>query len=248
MGFFSRLANKVSSIASSAAEKISDAVYALKSAASQVVDWAKEKLSNMKYDSSSTQSRVDVEKVLADFKADLKKEAQKAEKKSISEAMNHFDTFAEDLEGYFPEFAELVRIRKTEAQKDLEGIIIDYVQVHVSENDPDFQLVLELQPGPRKQHELQQYMTEIVSDAESQFRNKLKKKIKKLNKELNERLDDKLNSEEEMLSSIAKKYEDLEKRAKDESLDLEKLEEEFVPSMDAASCIQQLLEQEVRDK
>lgn len=248
MGFFSRLANKVSSIVSSVAEKISDAAYALKSAASQAVDWAKEKLSNMKYDSGSTQSRVDVENVLADFKSDLNKEAKKAEKKSISEAMNHFDTFAEDLEGYFPEFAELVRIRKMESQKELEGIIIDYVQVHVSENDPDFQKVLELQPGSGKQWELDQYMTEIVSDAESEFRRKLKKKIKKLNKELNERLDEKLNSEEEMLSSIAKKYEDLERQIQDESLDLEKLEKEFAPSIEVAFCIQQLLEQEVGDK
>lgn len=248
MGFFSRLANKVLSVASSTAEKISDAARALKSTASQAVGWAKKKLSGMIYDSGSTQSRVDVEKVLADFKVDLNIEAKKAEKKSILEAMNHFDTFAEDLQGYFPEFAELVRIRKMETQKNLEGIIIDYVQVHVSENDPDFQSVLELQPGARKQQELERYMTEIVSEAESKFRRQLKKKIKELNRELDERLDEKLNMEEEMLSSISRKYEDLEKQTKDESLDLEKLEEEFIPSMEAASCIQQLLEQEVGDK
>ena len=58
--------------------------------------------------------------------------------------MNHFDAFAEDLEEYFPEFAEVVRARKKEAQRELNGTIIDYVQVHVSENDPEFQKVLEM--------------------------------------------------------------------------------------------------------
>lgn len=248
MGFFSRLANKVSRIVSSAAERISEAASTLKSAASQAVDWAKEKLSNINYDSGSTKSRVDVEKVLADFKSDLKMEAQKAEKKSVSEAMNHFDTFAEDLEDYFPEFAELVRSRKVKAQSELVGIIIDYVQVHVSENDPDFQKVLEMQPGQEKEKELNQYMTDIVSEAESVFRRKLKKEIKKLNKDINTRLEEKINSEEQLLENIAKKYENLEKKTQDETLDIEKLEEELLPSMEAASCIQQLLKQEVGNK
>ncbi len=242
MGFFSRIRNKVSSFVSSAKEKISDAVCSLKNVVSSAVDRVKGQLSKQQYDSGSTQSRVDVEKVLADFKSDLHKEAKKAERKSITEVMNHFDAFSEDLEEYFPEFTEMVRARKKKAQQKLEGTIIDYVQVHVSENDPDFQMVLEMKPGPAKQRELEQYMKDIVREAQSEFNRKLKKQIKKLNEELYVRLDKKISSEEEMLSSIAKKYKDLEQQTSDESLDLETLEKELRPSIEAASCIQQLLE------
>ena len=38
------------------------------------------------------------------------------------------------------------------------------------------------------------------------------------------------------------KYQDLQRQTLDESLDVEKLEKEQLPSIEAASCIQQLLE------
>ncbi len=156
--------------------------------------------------------------------------------------MNHFDAFAEDLEEYFPEFAEVVRARKKEAQRELNGTIIDYVQVHVSEHDPEFQKVLEMQPGPAKQSILGRYMNDIVSEAQREFNRKLINQIKRLNEDLYIRLDKKLNSQEEMLSNIAKKYQDLQRQTLDESLDVEKLEKELLPSIEAAFCIQQLLE------
>lgn len=80
MGFFRNICNKASSFVSSAKKKISEAGRALKNTVSQAGDWVKEKVSNIRYDSESTQSRVDVEKVLADFKAELKKVSEIAER------------------------------------------------------------------------------------------------------------------------------------------------------------------------
>lgn len=244
MGFFSKFAAAVSGIASKAAKKVKQAAAVLADAASDAIDWAKNKLGRTTYNSRSVESRVNVENTLSDFKRMIEKKAGKVEKTCADSAMEHFDAFAEDLEEHFPELVALVRTRQEEAREMLSDTIIDYVHQRVSENDADFQAVLEMAPGEEKEEALKRCMNRILRSARKEFSKKVKRQLRLLNDELNVRLEQKLKSEEETLGAIAEKYESLERQAANETLDLRQLEEECEPVIEAAACIGRLLDEE----
>lgn len=85
----------------------------------------------------------------------------------------------------------------------------------------------------------------IIDDAQDYFGKRLKEQIKLLNDELNVRLNQKIQAQEKNLHDTEEKYKILAKQQTNETLDIQKLEEECVPIIEAASCIQNILNQEV---
>lgn len=239
MGFWDFLANAAETVVDAVGTAVETVVDAVETA----VETVKDKLGFKTYDSHSVESRVDVEKELANFRSSIEKKAREAEEKRIMDAMEQFDDFARTLRKRFPELVDLVTQQQAEARSALQGTIINYVQEHVSENNPEFEAVLKMQLGREKADALGKRMNETIEKAESVFRRKLRWKLKLLNMDLEKRLEHKIESEEQLLSETTKRYEELERQTNEETLDLDKLETECTPVIEAATCIQHLLEQ-----
>lgn len=255
MGFFgklfsgiSRAASAVTSVASRAVEKTveiaSVAVDKFIDVTLDAAEWVVDKLSNTNYDSKSIESRKGVEQALASFRSEIGEQAKIAEETSIYSAMSRFDEFADTLEEYFPELVDLVRMRQAETEKMITHTIINYVQEHISENDPDFQKLLEMEAGEKKKRKMSKRMQSIIDDAQDYFGRQLKQQIQLLNDELDVRLNQKINAQIELLRDTEERYRLLIEQLSSESLDIQKIEEECVPVAEAASCIQLILEQE----
>ncbi len=246
MGLFGWLKKAGSAVVSAAKTAAKAAAETL----DRAVNWAVDKVSGAlsshgKYTASKTENIINVERELNSFRASIREAADEAEKAAIDEAMEHFDAFAEDLEGCFPELVEVVRIRKKQARDNLANTIIDYVQECVSENDMSFQTILKMEKGPEKKKAIETQTKKIIQEAKVEFRIKLKRELETLNQDLDDRLRQKIDAEEAMLNSIAQKYAQLEAQTSTNTLDFEKLEDECVPVIEAASCIQSLLRGEV---
>ena len=182
-----------------------------------------------------------VERTLNEFRASIGKAAREAEEAAIEDALIHFDDFADELKERFPELVGLVRQRQSEAREELTGIIPDYAQEHISENNPAFAVILKMMPGKEKQAQLDEYMNTILGRADSKFRKELKDRLQALNKELDERVSQRLESEEAVLKNLKEKLEELERQANNDTLDFEKVESECAPVVEAAACIETLL-------
>ncbi len=259
MGFLGRLFSGITKAASTVARVTSavveTAIDVAAVAAEKFVDaaldataWVVDKLSSTSYDSESIDSRKGVEQALANFRADINEQAKEAEETSIYTAMSKFDEFADTLKESFPELVTLVRTRQSEAEDMLTHTIINYVQEHISENDPDFQELLEMEPGKEKKKKLSKRMQSIIDDAQDYFGQQLKKQIQLLNDELNVRLNQKIDAQENILKDTEKKYKLLSEQQADETLDIQKIEEECVPIAEAASCIQEILGREDKNE
>lgn len=256
MGFFGRLFSGISkaaaTVANVASKAVEKTVEVASAAANMFVDaalgaagWVVDKLSSTNYDDNSIESRKGVEQTLAAFRSDIGDQAKEAEEGCIDSAMSCFDEFADTLEDSFPELVALVRIRQEEAEEMLTNTIINYVQEHISENDLQFQQLLEMEPGEKKKKAMKKRMQSIIDDAQDDFGRRLKEQIKLLNDELNMRLDQKIRAQEKNLHDTEEKYKILVEQQTSETLDIQKLEEECVPVMEVASCIQNVLNQEV---
>lgn len=259
MGFFGKLLGGLSKVASAVAdvtfnivgktvEIAASAVEIFVDAAFDAVSWAVDKLSGSTYDDNSIESRKDVEQALASFRAEISEKAKKAEETSIYSAMSCFDEFADTLEESFPELVALVRTRQSEAEDTLTNTIINYVQEHISENDPDFQEILKMEPGEHKRKEMSKCMKSIIDEAQNYFGQQLKTHIEMLNEELDIRLKQKIGAQEEILKDTEEKYRQLSEQQISENLDIQKIEEECIPMAEAAFCIQVILEQEEKNE
>ena len=259
MGFFGKLFSGISKAASAVANVASKAVEKTVEIASAAVDkfidvtiasagWVVDKLSGTNYDSNSIESRKGVEQALASFRSEISEQAREAEEASIYSAMSRFDEFADTLEESFPELVDLVRTRQADTEKMLSHTIINYVQEHISENDPKFQELLEMEAGEEKKRKMSKRMNSIIEDAQDYFGRQLKQQIQLLNDELDVRLDQKINAQEELLKDTEERYRLLTKQQSSEALDIQKIEEECVPVAEAASCIQLILEQEDKNE
>lgn len=248
MGFFSRLFSGISRAASKVVEKTievaSAAADAFVSVAKGAAGWAAEKLASKNYNSGSVESRKGVEQALATFRAEIREQANDAEETCIYSAMSRFDEFAEMLEESFPELVDLVRKRQSEAEDILTNTIINYVQEHISENDPGFEKILKMPPGAEKKKKMSEHMQSIIDDAQDYFGKQLKQQIRLLNDELNVRINQKIRAQEEQLEETKRRYRLLAEQQAIEALDIQKLEEECVPIKESAICIQAILGQE----
>lgn len=256
MGFFGKLfkglskaastvAKATTKIAEKAIEAVSDAADKFEYAALSATHWVLDRLDGT-YDRNSIDSRKGVEQALADFRTEIAGQAREAEEASIYSAMSKFDEFAEMLEEPFPELVSLVKTRQSETEDMLTHTIINYVQEHISENDPEFQKILEMQPGNDKKEKLSKRMQKIIDDAQDYFGEQLKKQIELLNDELDVRLNQKIEAQEKILEDTEKKYKLLSEQESDKTLDIQKIEEECLPIAEAAACIQEILGQEVK--
>lgn len=229
MGFFSWIADRVSS----------------------VIDWVKDKLGGSSYSGSTVQERVDVEEVLSEFKEDLGKKAHELEEKCIDKAKKEFQEFSDKFKRQYPSSSEELDKRRRILLSELKGTITDYAQSHISENDPEFQKTLKMRPGKEKKETLENEINSIVISAEGTFYQKLQQAMGELHDEFERRLMADLKQKEDALEKQTKKYEDLEKEMEGTEESTVKLEahenrQRVLEEVDA--CLDTILSEEEPDK
>lgn len=231
MGFFSWLSDKVW-----------EAKITVEIAVENAIDKLKDVLGMDHYDSDSVPSRVNVEKVLQNFRERIMNEAGNVEKVSIEKAMKQFDHLIDSLESRFPDLVYLAKKQQEQARKELTGVIMSYVQIYMSENNPAFEAVLKMQPGFQKSNALKQKSAEIIENAEKEFTGKLKTTLCSLIYELERRLDVKICYQENELEKKMLAYKKISEKVQAGDINLEYLEQKATPSIEASRCIMYLFE------
>jgi len=245
MGLFGWIKKAASAVVSTAKKAATVAKKKLDEAVDYVSSLLADSVSKKKgYVGNTTKEIIDIDKELNKFNDLINPRAEEAEKAAITDAMEHFDAFAEDLQEAFPELVDVVRLRQKEARNDLTGTIMGYVKERVSANDETFLAVLKMQQGDEKKDRINKRIKTIIKGAKREFRTKLQEKLQNLSEELNERLKEKIEKEEEALNTINRKYTELERQASANVIDFGKLEDECAPVIEATACIRGLLEDE----
>lgn len=215
----------------------------IKEKVGEVRDFVADLLGGGEYTGTSVQENVDVEKVLAKFKEDIKEEAEKAEIASIKNVMEGFEKFTEDLKETYPDLVDAIQKKRREVYSNLKGSIVSYAEKHISENDPKFKEVLKMQPGEEKKCALRQRMDTILHKAQESFNEKLDVAMAGLHDELSSRLTSELSAKERQLEKELQDISDLTKQVDSGSVDLEKYENERLVLSEVEACLKAILDQ-----
>ena len=213
-------------------------------------DWVSEKVEAVKdffglgrsasYDGSISQT-VNIEKVLNTFKGELNAKIEEQEKACISLAVKLFDELIEELKDDFYDSVTEAERKKDQAINGLLGIMSSHAQKLISENDPQFQAVLKMQPGSAKEEQLKKRTEEILSGAEAVFYEQLEKEIQLLNDDLTKSLEESLAEQSSQISAEKKQLEELEQSASTGTLDLKAHEMKTEPTIEPADYLLLLL-------
>ncbi len=194
--------------------------------------------------SRSIEDQIDVDKVLADFRASIQPDVSKTEKQCMMDISTIFDGLKTKTKTRFPDLVEIIQDEQNKAKRDLEGTVMQYVKEHLSKNDSEFLKVLKMQPGKAKTDALGMKAERVIERAEVEFNKKLKKYAEHIMSEFTSRLDTRIiNQEKEMKSSI-EKMEKLEEEANEGKIDIDSLRDKCAPIMESAECILNVLEME----
>ena len=210
----------------------------------RAVDWVKDKLSRSSYDKNDVEDQVNVDAVLAEFRKEIKGDVAEVEKKCMESISKLFTDLKEKTKDSFPDLVEIVEDEQEKAEKELKGTILRYVKEHISKNDPKFLKVLEMRPGSAKNTALENFMTQVLVDAERIFNSKLKKYAENLLEEFTNRLTGRINHQEQQMNQRLAELEQMQREAEDGQIDVDALIDKLAPTMEAAQCILDLLEME----
>ena len=226
MGFFSWLKDKVGETVDWVKDKVDEAV-----------DWVKDKLSRKKYDEKDLDDHVDVDAVLAEFRASIKDDVATVEKKCMDSISQLFSDLIEKTKDKFPDLVEIIENEQKKAEDELKGTIMKYVKEHLSKNDPRFLRVLEMSPGFAKDVALDEATERIFNDAEKHFNSKLKKYAEHVLEEFIGRLNIRISDQEEQMKQRIEELERLEAEAEIGQIDVDALKDNCTPVMESAECI-----------
>lgn len=221
MGFFSRIGNKISSF----------------------VNWVSDKLGGRSYSGGSVHETIDVEKVLSEFKADLKEKAEELEKENLTKVTESFDEFTDRIKNDYPDLIPAIRGKRRALYGSVNGCIVTYTEKHISENDPEFQRILKMSPGEEKKQKLQEKMEAILQQAEAAFNQKLGTGMAELQDELGGRLSSELSAKEKQLEKELQDITDLTEQVDSGTVNLEKYDNEHLVLAETADCLEAILEQ-----
>lgn len=227
MGLISFLKN----VGNRVKEKIEDAVW-----------WVQSKLSKKKYDEDDLEDHVDVDAVLAEFRSKIKGDVADVEKKCMDSIYRLFDDLNDITKEKFPDLVEIIKREKENAEKKLNGTIMQYVKEHLSKNDPQFLKVLEMQPGVAKDAQLNAATERVFENAEKNFNSKLKKYAEQILSEFTTRLNSRIADQEVQMNQRIEELEDLKRQAESDIIDVKSMKDESAPAMESARCILGLLE------
>lgn len=230
-GFFSSIADGIRN----GFEKVKDKV-------EEIVDNVKGFFGDLSYNKKDVNSRVDVDRALAEFREKLEPYAYEAEDECMDNMSKMFDELNSLINEKFPDLAEMVDTEKMKAQKKLSGYIMKYVKLKLSQNDEQIRKVLEMQPGDSKGQAMKVQARRVVGEAKNEFNILLKKHTQIILDEVSERINIRINDQEERLDKKITELQELEKEMKKGAVDVERKINACSPAIEASSCIIDLLQ------
>ena len=220
---------------------IGEAVDWVKEKIEDAVDWVKDKLSSKTYDEDDVEDHIDVDAVLAEFRADIKDDVDKVEKKCMDTIYSLFLELMEKTKSKFPDLVDIIKTEQRKVEYDLNGSVMKYVKEHLSKNDPQFLNILKMNPGKAKKDALDTVTKQVLEKAENDFRLKLKRHTQDLLKEFTDRLNTRIAEQEQQMNWRIEELEKLQKEAEKGKINVDALKEDCAPAMEAAECIIQML-------
>lgn len=221
MGFFSRAWEKIKKTVSKGVEKIKDCLF------------------GKKYDSSKVSDQVDVAAALADFRDEYSVKINEAEYNAMNDMNRMFDELLNIAikQEYFSDLASVIIDYKQRAERNLKGTIISYLTEHLSQNDPRFKKILEMNPSPQKKAAIDSAFDNNVNQAVAEFDKALTNYTEQVLNEFEDRFNSRIIDQE---NQAKQKIEELEKIMADAEagmVDVDKIEDECAPVMEASQCI-----------
>lgn len=226
-------------------EKIKDKAVEIKGTADYAWFGIKDMLSRKKYDEDDIEDQVDVDAALADFKEVIKGNITDIEKDCMDSVTALFSDLIEKTKDKFPDLVEIIENEQETAQKELKGMIMKYVNEHLSKTDSKFLEVLKMNPGKAKEKALDSSAEQILTNAEKVFDSKLKKYAENVFEEFSYRLNTRIANQEEEMNKRIEELEKLQEEAEEDKIDVEALKEKCAPIMESAECMIQVLGMEM---
>ena len=134
-------------------------------------------------------------------------------------------------------FSGGIEYQREQAKWKLEGKIISYIKAHLSQTDPEFRKILEMKPSPDKRKKIDDAFVNIKNHACIEYYKKLSEYTEKVLSEFKERFDNRITEQEEQADQKVKELEKIMADAEAGMKDVDKVEDECAPAMEASQCI-----------
>ena len=232
MGIFSWVADKISNAKDWVVDKVED---------------IKDFLFGKKYDSNKVSDQVDVAAALAKVREEYSDRINTAEEYGMSKLSEHFGELLDiaNKQDYFSDISSVIEYYQNHAKWELKGTIISYITEHLSQNDPEFKEILEMDPSPEKKAAIDDAFDNIRKKAFMEFDEKLTAYTEKVLNEFEERFNSRISDQENQAKQKIEELEGIMADAEAGIVDVDKVEDECAPAMEASQCIITMLNKAV---
>ena len=203
------------------------------------IDDIKDFLFGKKYDSNKVSDQVDVAAALAKVRKEYSEKINAAEDDGMRKLRKHFGELIKitNKQDYFSDLGSVIEYYQEHAEWELKGTIISYITEHLSQNDPEFKKVLEMDPSPEKKAAIDDAFENNRNKAFMEFDEKLTAYTEKVLNEFEERFNNKIKEQEEQANLEIRELEKIMADAERGMIDIDKIEDECAPAMEASQCI-----------
>lgn len=192
-----------------------------------------------KYDSNKVSDQVDAAAALAKFREDYSDEINKAENEAMNEMNALFDELLDiaNKQDYFSDLGKVIEYYQEHAECELKGTIISYITEHLSLNDQNFKKILEMKSSPQKKADIDSAFKNTVNQAGIEFVKKRTAYTEKVLNEFEERFNSRISDQEDQAKQKIEELEKIMAEAEAGIVDVDKVEDECTPAMEASQCI-----------
>jgi len=200
-------------------------------------------LNDRSYDLNNINDNIDIDACIAEYIQEHEGEIKSEEKKCMKGFSNFFDQLKRLTSDRFPDLVEIVEEEQKVAEKDLKGSVKKYIKEHLSKNDPEFRLVLEMEPGYEKDEALEGITKKIFKNANKEFKKKLKKHMQSILEDFSGRIESRMNEQEKQIGSLIDELEILKADSEKGQLNISRLKGEYAPNMESSACVIQIFDE-----
>ncbi|WP_294755104.1 hypothetical protein [uncultured Ruminococcus sp.] len=224
MGFFSWIADKLSDAKDWVLDRVDD---------------VKDFLFGRKYDSSKVSDQVSVDAALAKFREEHSPKVKEAEDAAMNTIKEMFAILLKTVEKYefLSDLSSLITYQQQQAEWKLKGTIISYIQEHLSKNNPDFVKILKMDLTPQKKEAIDAAFENSIQQAYVEFGKQLTNYTGEVINEFEERLNNKIKEQERQADWEINELEKTMSDKKTNMVDIDKIEDECAPAMEASQSI-----------
>lgn len=203
------------------------------------IDSIKDFFTSKKYDSNKVSDQVDVAAALAEVRKEYSESMDEAENTAMDEMNRIFDELLNiaNRQDYFSDLGSVIKYHKERAEWELKGFVISYIKEHLSQTDPHFKKILEMNPSSDKRRKIDEAFFNAKEQALFQFDEKLTAYTEKVLNEFEERFNNKIKEQEEQANREIRELEKIMADAERGMIDIDKIEDECAPAMEASECI-----------